>query len=442
MLEPMVKIEIVGHRTRLDATLACLQRCGSVQLLDAASEQGLQLAPLSAGQQELSESARLRRLRTRLDALIALGLVRPAPASEVATEPSLEEVSAELDRLAPRVEPLVARIDALEAEHSTLPRHIASLRRLIPLVPQLPELAAFETVALLVERRHAAVVGWLRDELAELLDTHFEVISDQVDRDTVGAVLVFPRAQSRRVHALLAERQVSRVHLPDAYRSMSLTAAIASMEQRMVDLPGEIEATRAELVELLGSRSHWHPARALIDRRLAQLDALANIGTTERTFAVIGWAPQRDIDLLAGALRSDVGTEVLLTDLDTTEDDQPPILLTNPRRARPFQLFLGMLALPRYGTFDPTVLMALFMPFFFGLMLGDVAYGLILFGLATWARKRWGPRSRVADDLTQVLGMGAVWAVIWGVVFGEVFGDLGRRLFDLEPLWIDREEAI
>jgi V/A-type H+-transporting ATPase subunit I len=438
----MVKIEILGHRSRLDATLACLQRCGSVQLLDAASERGLQLAPLSAGQQELSEGARLRRIRTRLDALIALGLVGPAPALESAIESNLDDVVAELDELAPRVEPLVTRIDALESEQSTLPRHIGSLRRLIPLVPQLPELAAFETVALLVERRHAAVVGWLRDELTDLLDTHFEVISDQVDRDTVGAVLVFPRRESRRVHALLAEQQVSRVHLPDAYRSMSLTAAIASMERRMGDLPREIEATRTELVALLGSRSHWHSAQALIDRRLAQLDALANIGTTERTFAAIGWAPQREIDTLTEALQSDVGTEVLLTDLDTTEDDQPPILLANPRRARPFQLFLGMLALPRYGTFDPTVLMAVFMPFFFGLMLGDVAYGLILFGLATWVRRRWGPRSRVTDDLTRVLRMGAAWALIWGVVFGEVFGDLGRRLFDLEPLWIDREEAI
>ncbi len=248
MLEPMVKIEIVGHRSMLDATLACLQRCASVQLLDAASEPGLRLAPLSADEGELGESARLRQLHTRLDALIALGLVPPVPTGEIGTEAGIDEVSAELDELAPKVEPLVARIDALEAERSNLPRHIESLRRLVPLVPVMPELEAYETVALLVERRHAAVVGWLRDELATLLDTHFEVISGQVDRDTVGAVLVFPREQSRRVHALLAEQQVSRVHLPDEYRDMSLASAIASMEQRIVDLPGEIDATRAAFV--------------------------------------------------------------------------------------------------------------------------------------------------------------------------------------------------
>lgn len=442
MLEPMLKVEIVGHRSMLDDTLACLQRCGSVQLVDAPSVPGLRLESLVSGEAELAESARLRHLRTRLDALIALGLVRPAPADEMLSEADLDDVRWEVDELESHVQPLVTRIDALEAERSTLPRHVESLRRLAPLVPQLPELGAYETVALLIDRRHEAVVGLLRDELAELLDTHFEVISDRVDPDTVGAVLVFPRRESRRVHALLAQQQVSRVHLPDEYRQMSLVAAIDSMEQRIGRLPGEIEEARTDLVRLLGHRSHWHAARAVIERRLSQLDALRNIGTTQRTFAVIGWTPRRDLAELAAALRSEVGAEVLLTDLDVAEEEEPPILLTNPAPARPFQIFLGMLSLPRYGTFDPTVLMALFMPFFFGLMLGDVAYGLILLGLATWVRKRWGPRSDVIADLTRVLRIGAVWAMAWGVVFGEVFGDLGHRLVGLEPLWIDRAEAI
>ncbi len=442
MLEPMIKIEIVGLRETLDTTMACLQRLASVQLLDAASELGLKPAPQSMDEGELGESARLRRMRTQLDALIALGLVPPAPDGEDAAGAGLDEVSEELDGLAPSVEPLVATIDELESERGTLPRYIESLRRLAPLVPTLPELEAFETVAILVERRHAAVVGWVRDELTALLGTRFEVISDQVDPDTVGAVLVFPRDQSRRVHAMLAEQQVSRVHLPAEYRNMSLTAAIASMEQRLADLPSEIAEVRSSLMELLAFRTHWHEARGRVARRLAQLDALGNVGTTERAFALIGWVPQRQLDQLATALQSDVGAQVLLTDRETAPDEQPPTLLTNPGPARPFELFVGMLALPRYGTFDPTVLMALFMPFFFGLMLGDIAYGLLLFGLATWARRRWGPRSQVAADITRVLVMGAVWAVAWGLVFGEVFGDLGHRLVGLEPLWIDRQEAI
>ncbi len=442
MFEDMAKLEIVGHRRHLDATLACIQRRAVVQLVEAASVPGLYVAPLAADEEHLRAAEQLRRLRTSLDALLALAPVPAAASPAEFSAADLRAVWAELEELAPLVEPLVARLDALEAEQATLPRHVESLRRLVPLVPEVPELEAFETVALLVESRHAAVVGWLRDELANLLGTRFEIISARVEPDTIGAVLVFPRAESRQVHSLLAQQQVSRVRLPDRFRGMALAPAITAMERRIADLPGEAATTRASLLDLLGSRSHWHDARAFVDRRLAQLDAQRAVGTTERTFTVVGWAPRRELDGLAAALRSDVGAEVLVAELDVGGDEQPPILLANPRPARPFQLFVGMLALPRYRTFDPTVLMALFMPFFFGLMLGDVAYGLLLLALAGWANHRWGRRSDVAADLTRVLAMGAGWAVIWGIVFGEVFGDLGRRLAGLEPLWIDREEAI
>jgi V/A-type H+-transporting ATPase subunit I len=436
----MTMIEIVGHRSLLDASLASIQRRNAVQLVEAAAVSGLMVAPLTTDEDHIREGEELRHLRTRLDALLALAPV-PAAGAE-STRADLDAVRAELDELSPVVEPLIARTDALATEQSTLPRHVESLRRLVPLVPAIPELEAYETVALLVERRHEAVIGLLREELADMLDTHFEVISHRVDANTVGAVLVFPRRESRRIHALLARQQVSRVHLPDQFRGMPLAAAIAAMERRMEDLPAELAKARAELESLLGRRSHWHNARGYIDRRLAQLDALGNVGTTERAFAIVGWTPRCELDGLSDALQAEVGPEVLVAELDVAADERPPVLLSNPRSARPFQLFLRMLALPRYGTFDPTVLMALFMPFFFGLMLGDVAYGLILLGLAQWAARRWGRRSDVAADLTRVLKMGAVWAVIWGVVFGEVFGDLGRRLVDLEPLWIDREEAI
>ncbi|MDH3731317.1 MAG: hypothetical protein OES13_09380, partial [Acidimicrobiia bacterium] len=442
MLEPMAKIEIVGHRSHLDATLASIQRRAAVQLVDATSVAGLMVAQLSVDEDHLREGERLRHLRTRLDALLALGPPSSVPTSGEFTAIDIDAVWAELEELGPRVEPLVARIDALTAEQGTVPRHVESLRRLLPLVPEIPELEAYETVALLVERRHAAVVGWLREELAALLDTHFEVLSDQVDPNTIGAVVVFPRRESQRVHALLAQQQVSRVHLPDEFRGMPLAGAIAAMERRLVDLPGELESARADLMGLLGSRDHWRDARAYVDGRLAQLEALRNIGTTERAFAVVGWTPRCELDGLADAIRSDVGAEVVVAEMDVAEDELPPTLLSNPRAVRPFELFLRMLALPRYGTFDPTVLMAVFMPFFFGLMLGDVAYGLILLGLALLAGRRWGPRSDIVADLTRVLAMGAVWAVVWGVVFGEVFGDLGRRVVDLQPLWIDREEAI
>jgi V/A-type H+-transporting ATPase subunit I len=442
MLVPMAKVEIVGHRTCLDATLACLQSMRVLHIVPASSLSGPATASLAAAEGTVRDAERLRRMRTRLDALVRLTAGPPTGGDDDAGLADLDAVEAELERLAPDVERRVARIDDLQSEQAVLPRHIESLRRLLPLVPELLELASYETVALLVDRRHAEVIDLLRRELVGLLGAHFEIISGSVDAHTIGAVVVFPASESRRVHSVLSREQVSRVNLPERFRGLALGEAISAMERRLVDLPAELERERADLAASLGPAERWRRARAEIDRRLARLDALRDVGATERAFVVVGWVPRSHVDALGGALRDRVGKEVLLVEIAAAVDEEPPVLLENPAPARPFQSFVGLLALPRYGTIDPTVLMAIFLPLFFGIMLGDIAYGAALLGLSVWAHRRFAGRSPIAGDITRILGYGAAWAVVWGFVFGEFLGDLGHRLFDLRPIWIYREEAI
>jgi V/A-type H+-transporting ATPase subunit I len=87
------------------------------------------------------------------------------------------------------------------------------------------------------------------------------------------------------------------------------------------------------------------------------------------------------------------------------------------------------------------VLTGLFLPLFFGLMVGAVAYGVILLAASAVVVRRLGRRSPVWRDLGRVLLLGSVWAIVWGVVFGEALGDLGRDV-GLDPIWMDRERAI
>ena len=81
--------------------------------------------------------------------------------------------------------------------------------------------------------------------------------------------------------------------------------------------------------------------------------------------------------------------------------------MENPAPARPFQFLVGLLGLPKYGTIDPTRLMALFLPFFFGIMLGDIGYGVLLATLSFFAHRRFRDRSDVVRDLAVVLMMSA-----------------------------------
>jgi V/A-type H+-transporting ATPase subunit I len=115
-----------------------------------------------------------------------------------------------------------------------------------------------------------------------------------------------------------------------------------------------------------------------------------------------------------------------------------PVVLQNPKPARPFESLVELLSLPSYGHIDPTRLMALFLPFFFGMMLGDIGYGILLLGISLFMVRRI--KRGVMKDIVTVLAIGSVWGILFGFLYGEAFGTLGEH-FGLHPIWFERTSS-
>lgn len=449
MIVPMAKVQIIGPASCLDETLQQLYQLRLVQIVDHAPQSGMALRTVTLGAQRLQEQETLRYLRARLEALLQLlpdqsATTKPPEPLVVFSVEELAALRAEIEALTPRVEALVQRMDALRQEQAALPRYAQSIQRLLPLVPTLAQPQGYETVALLLNRRHAQVLDLLSEELSALVGQRFVVTSAPVDGDTVGAVLVFPRRYSAQVHALLGRERVSEVRLPPSLAEMPLSRALATIEQRLQQIPEELAAVKQELDALVAPhRPRWAAASRYIAARLSQLEVVRLVGATAHTFVLFGWVPREELPRLQALLADRVGPAVVCHEMPLTAEDheQAPVLLKNPPPARPYEFLVRLLSLPRYGTVDPTVLMSLFLPLFFGITLGDVAYGLALVAIALLLRRKLGAGSATWRDLSYVLLMGGVWSVVFGFVYGEFLGNLGHRL-GMHPLWLNREEAL
>lgn len=121
--------------------------------------------------------------------------------------------------------------------------------------------------------------------------------------------------------------------------------------------------------------------------------------------------------------------------------EDAPVVLSNPPLFRPFESIVRMLPLPVYGTMDPTPFVAVFFPMFFGMILGDIGYGIVLAGLGLVLHHRATPGS-IARVASEIAGPCAAFSIIFGALYGEFFGDLGRRWFGLHALAFDREESV
>ncbi|HEY6034578.1 MAG TPA: V-type ATPase 116kDa subunit family protein, partial [Kofleriaceae bacterium] len=175
------------------------------------------------------------------------------------------------------------------------------------------------------------------------------------------------------------------------------------------------------------------------DALLAQ-DAEDRAAATARAFVLEGWLPARELASLTRALAAQVGPELVIEEVarDAWQGEDAPVVLANPALFRPFEALTSFLPLPRYGSVDPTPFVAVFFPMLFGVIAGDVGYGLAIAAIAVVLRLA-SPRAR---DVARIAGAVAVFTIVFGVLYGELFGDLGERWFGMEPLWFDRQQAV
>jgi V/A-type H+-transporting ATPase subunit I len=438
----MTKVRILGPRARLEEAIRVVQDAGVLHLATPPERPHLRSFQMPPG-----EARRLRQLGSILEdiegSLVQLG-------EETASSPPKESTTSDLARWARlarrvrrRVIALAERSAALDEEQALLARYrgfITTFESLLRAHGGARGATAFHVV---LRPDQAEVLPKLREALGELLGEAFESFTEKLPGGEIMLLLLVPGSTASKVEHLLSQAQVQEIPVPAGYGA-TLVEAMPRMREREAELPREREALRRERADLARlHRAELARARAAVRDRLLQLEALPLSGVTQHAFVLEGWVPAVAEPALAGTIDRAFAGEVVveLVEREQWRAEAAPVVLQNPRLFRPFEMLIRMVPLPRYGSLDATPFVAVFFPMFFGLMMGDMGYGLVLAGLSLVIHWRARPGSTL-QSVSEVGGACAVFAIIFGVLFGEFFGDLGRRWLGLRPVWMDREEAI
>lgn len=165
------------------------------------------------------------------------------------------------------------------------------------------------------------------------------------------------------------------------------------------------------------------------------LETLRKPGGT-RNFAIIqGYIPKK----MEQKFKKVTGQWTSITEeVKTDESGNLPVHLDNPRWVRTFEVITDSQGIPKKGEFDPTWMIALMWPIFYGLMFADVGHGLLLMGLGLLFKiKGQGKLSRWGMLLAISGAAGAIAGVFQGEAFGfhlEYFAGLGTLLHEGGPL--------
>ena len=198
-----------------------------------------------------------------------------------------------------------------------------------------------------------------------------------------------------------------------------LEAALAALESERREIERRVERFGGNRETLLEASDR---AAILLRRE----EAKSRLIETDKVFLLEGWLPADRCTALEKALEP---FTCAVETREPAEDEYPqvPVQLRNNKLTRPLNMVTEMYSLPAYGTLDPNPLMAPFFILFYGIMMADMGYGLLMMIASVIISKKYRPKG-TSGELFSLLGLCGLSTFIVGALTGGFFGDFLTQL--------------
>ena len=198
-----------------------------------------------------------------------------------------------------------------------------------------------------------------------------------------------------------------------------LEAALAALESERREIERRVEGFGGNRETLLEASDR---AAILLRRE----EAKSRLIETDKVFLLEGWLPADRCTALEKALEP---FTCAVETREPAEDEYPqvPVQLRNNKLTRPLNMVTEMYSLPAYGTLDPNPLMAPFFILFYGIMMADMGYGLLMMIASVIIGKKYRPKG-TSGELFSLLGLCGLSTFIVGALTGGFFGDFLTQL--------------
>lgn len=258
--------------------------------------------------------------------------------------------------------------------------------------------------------------------------------------DSLDGLLTWQQASSDRslryllvmCHGSVKERALSALRdlgfSTVSFRGMTGTAKEndKALAENLAALEKERQEIEQRIAGLGGRREVLLEASDRAAIALRREEAKSRLVGTDKVFLLEGWLPA---DRCAEIEKTLKPFTCAIETREPTEDEYPqvPVQLKNNKLTRPLNMVTEMYSLPAYGTLDPNPLMAPFFVLFYGIMMADMGYGLLMMIASVIISKKYRPKG-TSGELFSLLGLCGVSTFIMGALTGGFFGDFLTQL--------------
>ena len=429
-IEKMKKLRLMAVRGQKEALLRDLLLLGCVEVSEP-EEAELEPGIRSCLSKESSELLGYRTSHAKLTQAVEL-LQKYAPAKKSLLSPKPETDSEAIldDSTLPQTMELAEgiigrdeRIRRITAEESRMRGQIESLSPWLSLDYPL-ECAGTERCSVVLGGIPAAIDVGSAEAALNAAAEEAELVLVNSDKDQHYLVLICLKEELSAALDSLREFSFAAASLGGMNGTAKecterMESELAGLAEEKLRLTGEIcdQGVHREELELAADR---------LNAKIACAEAEDRMYGMESTVVLQGWALAKKVPELEDCLKKyDCAWE--LSDPEPDEYPDVPVKLTNNKITNGLNMVTNMYSLPAYDGVDPNPLMAPFFILFYGLMMADMGYGLLMIIAAVVAMKKIRPRAGTLS-FCQLLLWAGISTFIMGALTGGFFGDALAQL--------------
>ncbi|GAA0082135.1 MULTISPECIES: V-type ATP synthase subunit I [Clostridium] len=221
-------------------------------------------------------------------------------------------------------------------------------------------------------------------------------------------------------------------------------AVIENFNIKISEIDKEVEKINTEIKTYESKIEEIQIAYEYFNNLIIRLNASENFLKSEKVIAICGWNTLDTNEELENIIKKAIGNDYYLSFTEVNEEDdveEVPIKLKNNGFASAFESVVEMYSLPLYKEIDPTPILSIFYFLFFGMMLSDAGYGLIMVIVSSIALKK--VKDTAKRNTFKLFLFAGISTVIWGAMYGGWFGDLFSNYLGIKiPYLIDPAKGI
>jgi len=276
----------------------------------------------------------------------------------------------------------------------------------------------------------SVVAGRMSSESFEKFKEGYSSVTDKIvilegekSSDNLQSIIIITRKEfGDEIAGLLRKLEFER---------FEMSGISGKPKEIMVNSESRLESIEVEkngILDKLGDVSaQWEEPLLILKEQLEiekdRNEIFSSFGETDKTVMLEAWVTAKQEQQALEIIETTTQGHSVVEATDPEELDEIPVKMDNPRFAKPYEFFVDMYAPPSYKEIDPTILVAIIFPFFFGFCLTDAGYGIIdaLIGFVLY--RGLGKANKTMHDLGLIFIACGVWAFILGMITNGFIGD-------------------